>query len=136
MVSFTTLLAAVSAISSVFAMPVADLDYDVESINSTDTERAEAMFELMKRQSTPSSSGTNNGYFYSWWTDGASPVTYTNGAGGSYSVNWQAGGNFVGGKGWNPGGARTVTYSGTWSPVNNGNAVSRGLTLREALDFN
>jgi endo-1,4-beta-xylanase len=62
--------------------------------------------ELFERQSTPSSTGYHNGYFYSWWTDGASPVTYQNGAGGSYSVDWQSGGNFVGGKGWNPGSAR------------------------------
>ncbi|GKT86410.1 glycosyl hydrolase family 11 protein [Colletotrichum tofieldiae] len=57
-----------------------------------------------------------------WWTDGASPVTYTNGAGGSYSVQWKSGGNFVGGKGWKTGGAKTIKYSGTWSPVNNGNS--------------
>lgn len=62
--------------------------------------------ELMKRQSTPSSTGTHDGYYYSWWTDGGSPVTYTNLAGGSYSVTWSSGGNFVGGKGWNPGGPR------------------------------
>ncbi|KAJ4412449.1 NAD(P)H-dependent D-xylose reductase (XR) [Gnomoniopsis sp. IMI 355080] len=124
MVSFTTLLAAMSAVSSVFAVPLdtAEVNFDDTSVNSTETERIEAMFELMRRQSTPSSSGTNNGYFYSWWTDGASPVTYTNGAGGSYSVNWQSGGNFVGGKGWNPGGPKTISYTGTWSPVNNGNA--------------
>lgn len=61
--------------------------------------------ELSSR-STPSSTGTHNGYYYSFWTDGGSDVTYTNGAGGSYSVNWKSGGNFVGGKGWNPGSAR------------------------------
>lgn len=42
-------------------------------------------------------------FFYSWWSDGGAPVTYTNLAGGSYSVEWQSGGNLVGGKGWNPG---------------------------------
>lgn len=135
MVSFTTILGAVSAISSVFAMPVAERGFVADSINSTDTEHAEAMFELMRRQSTPSSQGTNNGYFFSWWTDGASPVTYTNGADGAYSVDWQAGGNFVGGKGWNPGGAKTVSYTGTWSPVDNGNAVSNGLTRDQAPKY-
>lgn len=125
MVSFTALLAAVTAVSSVFAVPLdtTELDFDDPSYNSTDTERIESMFELMRRQSTPSSSGTHNGYFYSWWTDGASPVTYTNGAGGSYSVKWQTGGNLVGGKGWARGGPKSVSYTGTWSPVNNGNAV-------------
>lgn len=45
-------------------------------------------------------------FYYSWWTDGGSDVTYTNLAGGQYSVRWSSGGNFVGGKGWNPGSRR------------------------------
>lgn len=126
MVSFTVLLSALTAISSVLAIPLdtQEVNFDDASVNSTETERIEAMFELMRRQSTPNSSGTNNGYFYSFWSDGASPVTYTNGAGGSYSMEWKSGGNVVAGKGWNPGGPRSISYQGTWSPVNNGNAVS------------
>jgi len=34
---------------------------------------------------------------------------------GKYSAQWNNVGNWVGGKGWNPGSARTVKYSGTWS---------------------
>lgn len=60
--------------------------------------------ELLSRSGTPSSTGTNNGYYYSFWTDGGAAVTYTNGAAGQYSVTWSGNGNFVGGKGWNPGG--------------------------------
>ncbi|KAM0279717.1 hypothetical protein ACHAQH_004408 [Verticillium albo-atrum] len=100
MVSFTTLLAACTAISGVLAAPGLD-----------------------KRQNiTPNTQGTNNGYFYSWWSDGQSPVTYTNGAGGSYSVQWSSGGNLVGGKGWNPGSAKEISYSANWEPTNNGNS--------------
>ncbi len=58
------------------------------------------------RSGTPSATGTNNGYYYSWWTDGGASATYTNGAGGQYSVTWGTGGNLVGGKGWNPGSAK------------------------------
>lgn len=44
---------------------------------------------LVARQSiTSSQTGTNNGYYYSFWTDGGAQVTYSNGAAGSYSVTW------------------------------------------------
>jgi endo-1,4-beta-xylanase len=92
MVSFSSLFVAASAVAGTFAAPATEV-----------AQRSPA--ELMER-GTPSSTGTHNGYYYSFWTDGGSDVTYTNGAGGSYSVNWKSGGNFVGGKGWNPGSAR------------------------------
>lgn len=91
MVSFTTLLALAGA---AIAAP------------TNNEVAAAAPRSLMERAGTPSSTGTHNGFYYSWWTDGGSDVTYTNGAGGQYSVNWKTGGNFVGGKGWNPGSAR------------------------------
>jgi endo-1,4-beta-xylanase len=74
------------------------------SIAASGVVAAPSLFE--RQQGTPNEEGTHDGYFFSWWSDGASPATYTNGAGGSYSVEWQSGGNLVGGKGWNPGSAR------------------------------
>ena len=47
-------------------------------------------------------------YVAAWITLNVHSVTYTNLAGGTYSVRWGSGGNFVGGKGWNPGSARYV----------------------------
>ena len=61
---------------------------------------------LFDRAGTPSSTGTSNGFYYSFWTDGGATVTYTNGPAGQYSVTWSGNGNFVGSKGWNPGAAR------------------------------
>lgn len=99
---FSTLFAAAALFSSAQAAP--------------------GLGSLAKRQSTPNGEGTHDGYFYSWWSDGASPVTYTNTAGGGYSVDWSSGGNLVGGKGWNPGTAREISYEANWQPVNNGNS--------------
>jgi len=99
MVSFTTLFAAAAAFASALAAP-------------TDLAKR-APGALVERAGTPSSTGYHNGYYYSWWTDGGSDVTYTNGAGGSYSVNWKSGGNFVGGKGWMPG---AVRYASSLTP--------------------
>jgi endo-1,4-beta-xylanase len=72
---------------------------------------------------------------YSWWTDGGSKVTYTNGNAGSYSVNWGSGGNFVGGKGWNPGSARTITYSGTYNPNGNSYLAIYGWTRNPLVEY-
>lgn len=68
---------------------------------------------LVSRAGTPNSVGTNNGFYYSWWSDGGASATYTNGPAGQYSITWQSGGNLVGGKGWNPG---TTTYVYHYSP--------------------
>ncbi|HET9953782.1 MAG TPA: glycoside hydrolase family 11 protein [Polyangiaceae bacterium] len=63
--------------------------------------------------------GTNNGYHYQFWKDGGN-VSMDLLNGGQYQVSWQAGNyNFVGGKGWKTGSARTVNYNaGVWSPGN------------------
>lgn len=51
--------------------------------------------ELVARQAlTSSATGTNNGYYFSFWTDNGGSVTYTNGAGGSYSSTWGTGVRF------------------------------------------
>lgn len=87
--SYASVLTALIAIAGVSATP------------------AKSLQDIARRQSsTPSETGTSGGYFYSWWTDGASPVTYTNGEGGQYSVQWESGGNLVGGKGWQTGSAK------------------------------
>jgi len=86
-----------------------------------DGEKREAALE---HRSTPSGTGTNGGFFYSFWTDNQGQVTYTNGNAGSYSVQWSNVGNFVAGKGWNPGGVRNVTYSGTWNAANVNSYIS------------
>ncbi|KAJ7161058.1 glycosyl hydrolases family 11-domain-containing protein [Mycena filopes] len=88
------------------------------------------------RAGTPSSTGTSNGYFYSFWTDGAGQVTYTNGAGGQYSVQWSGNnGNFVGGKGWMPGAARSISFSGTYSPNGNSYLSVYGWTTNPLIEY-
>jgi len=89
MVCFSSFLVAVAAIVGVCAAPATNVTED---------------FGLLARSGTPSATGTNNGYYYSWWTDGAAQATYTNGGGGQYTLTWSGNnGNLVGGKGWNPG---------------------------------
>lgn len=91
MVSFTSLLAACTAILATLAAPT-DL-----------IERGET--GLTKRGISPGQ-GTSNGYFYSYYTDGGGTVNYNNGAAGLYTVTWVNNGDFVGGKGWATGTSR------------------------------
>ncbi|KAJ9364982.1 xylanase G1 [Paecilomyces variotii] len=70
---------------------------------------------------TSSSTGTDGGYYYSFYTNSDS-VTYTNLGGGDYNVTWDGSGSFdfVAGKGWNPGSERTVTYTANYQPDGSG----------------
>ncbi|ATZ55410.1 hypothetical protein BCIN_12g00090 [Botrytis cinerea B05.10] len=96
---------------------------------------ANSSFELVDRSGTPSSTGTSGGYYYSFWTDGGADVTYTNGAGGEYKLQWSGNGNLVGGKGWNPGSAKAVTYSGTYSPNGNSYLSLYGWTTSPLIEY-
>ncbi|KAH6654283.1 endo-1,4-beta-xylanase I [Truncatella angustata] len=120
MVSFTSLLlAATATLSGVLAAP---------------TELAvRAPSELVAR--TSSSTGTSGGYYYSFWTDNASTVTYKNGNSGQYAVSWNGDGNFVGGKGWSTGSARSISFSGSYSPNGNSYLSIYGWTTSPLIEY-
>ncbi|KAK3296625.1 glycosyl hydrolases family 11-domain-containing protein [Chaetomium fimeti] len=91
---------------------------------------------LHKRQTlTSSKTGTHDGYYYSFWTDGAGSVQYTNEAGGQYSARWSGNGNWVGGKGWNPGTARTINYTGIYNPNGNSYLAVYGWTRNPLIEY-
>jgi endo-1,4-beta-xylanase len=89
MVAFSSILLALGSATAALASPL-NLILDAEK-------RAETGLDA---RSTPAGTGTNNGFFYSFWTDGKGQVTYNNGAAGKYDVQWSNVGNFVAGKGW------------------------------------
>jgi len=116
--SFKSILLGLAAVTGVIALP-----------------KPEAGELIDPRSGTPSSTGTNNGFYYSFWTDGGAAVTYTNGAAGSYSVTWSGNGNFVGGKGWNPGSAMTVSYSGSYNPNGNSYLSLYGWSTNPLIEY-
>ncbi|KAK2672870.1 Glycoside hydrolase family 11 [Fusarium oxysporum f. sp. vasinfectum] len=119
MVSFKSLLLAASALTGALARPFDFLD-EQDDGNSTSV--------LEARQVTGNSEGYHNGYFYSWWSDGGGYANYRMGEGSHYQVDWRNTGNFVGGKGWNPGTGRTINYGGSFSPQGNGYLCVYGWT--------
>ncbi|KAG9021664.1 hypothetical protein FS837_007072, partial [Tulasnella sp. UAMH 9824] len=75
MVSFHSLLLVWAATAVVWAAP----------------SKAKEKPELVARQSftlTTTQTGTNNGYYYNFWTDGGASVACTLGPGGQFSVTW------------------------------------------------
>lgn len=56
--------------------------------------------------------GTNQGFYYSLYTSGGSSnMTFSTQYAGNYAISWSNVNDVVGGKGWNPGGYRTVGYN-------------------------
>ncbi|WP_246614052.1 glycoside hydrolase family 11 protein [Paractinoplanes bogorensis] len=71
------------------------------------------------RTVSSNTTGTHNGYYFSFWKDSGN-ASMTLRADGRYSSSWdRSTNNWVGGKGWATGTRRTVSYSGTYNPGNN-----------------
>ncbi|KAK0617805.1 concanavalin A-like lectin/glucanase domain-containing protein [Bombardia bombarda] len=127
MVSFSSLIVGASAATAVLAAPFVGPAAPLPQLGRA--LHGEATAVVGAAPSTPTGTGTHDGFYYSFWSDGGGPVTYNNEAGGSYSVSWNGGnGNFVAGKG-------VVTYNGTFNSPGNGYLSLYGWTTNPLVEY-
>jgi len=86
------------------------------------------------RTITSNTTGTHNGFFFSYWKDSGN-VNMTLGAAGNYSVSWSGINNTVVGKGWNPGSSHTVNYSGSFNCGGNCYLALYGWTTNPLIEY-
>ena len=91
---------------------------------------------------TSNQTGTNNGFYFSYWNQGAETSTFTGiptmtlGAAGNYSISWSNVYNFTAGKGWATGKPdRTIDFSGNFDGGSNGYLAVYGWTRSPLIEY-
>ncbi|OQP56879.1 glycoside hydrolase [Niastella vici] len=80
------------------------------SVAEPQTTTGDRQSGFVQDNAKPEDQGTVNGWFWSLYREGGS-ASITHGSGGNFAISYSNVNDVVGGKGWNPGSARTVGYN-------------------------
>jgi endo-1,4-beta-xylanase len=84
---------------------------------------------------TSNQTGSNNGFFYSYYRSGGSG-TMTLGSAGNYALSWSGVSDIVVGKGWNPGSRNPIGYNcGAYSNSGGGSQGIYGWTTSPLVEY-
>lgn len=84
---------------------------------------------------TNNAEGYHDGFFYSFWSEGGGTATFTFKDNGRYASSWTDIQNWVGGKGWKPGGRKTVKYSGSYNAKGTSYLALYGWTKNPLVEY-
>mgnify|MGYP003855593465 CR=1 FL=1 len=81
-------------------------------------------------------SGTHDGFFYSFWSEGGGQASMTLGPKGNYSTSWTNVQNFTAGKGWRTGSRnKVICFEGTYNGGSNGFLAVYGWTTDPLIEY-
>ena len=81
-------------------------------------------------------SGTHNGFFYSFWSEGGGQATMTLGPAGNYTTSWTNIQNFTAGKGWRIGSRdKVICFEVTYNGGSNGFLAVYGWTEGPLIEY-
>lgn len=81
-------------------------------------------------------SGTHDGFFYSFWSEGRGQASMTLGPDGNYSTTWTNIQNFTAGKGWRTGSRnKVICFEGSYNGGSNGFLAVYGWTTDDLIEY-